>query len=810
MNCKTRIALCGSCLMALIPCGRAQQFGVGTPQAALTFQQGIMTTLTGNGTSGSSGDNGPAAAAEVTNGIRGIAADSAGDVFFVDDTNATIRVVYQGGATTAALITAENPTITAPQVGNIYVVAGKEGSAGTPVSATLATSATLKPGAGLALDAAGDLYFNDTGTNKIWIVYAGGTGTTGTNLISLEAGVTSPQLGYIYAVAGGATASAYTGDGSLATASNVAFHGVNDMKFDAAGDMYIVDQGNNCIRLVSAKTGVISTFAGGASGAGTAGSTGVNGPATAALLNAPYGLAVDASGDVYIADKSNHEIKMVYEGGSQAAALLTLEATASKTTVTPTAGDIYIVAGNGSTHYPYGSVATLSALNSPTMVALDAAGDIYIADNSYDVILEVNALTGVMVDIGANSTAGYSGDGGPAVSAEINGVRCLAVDAAGRVYITDATNLRIREISQGILVFVGEPVGSTSAPGIVTLINTGNAQLNFTGGTPIFGGTNASDFALDPSSSSNTCNLTSLNPGASCNLAITYSPKNSGTSSATLTYTTNGILITQQIILQGQLTPATTGLAASTTATYPGQTVTLTATVSSVGTPTGSVTFLQGTTVLQTVTLPASGVVTYTTAALSLGAYPYTAKYSGDTNYAGSTSNVVTVDVDSFTISASPTTLSVVPGQAAQTTITITGQGPAAQTITYSCSAPSMLGCAFTPLSTNLPAAGTATVTLSVAAVATTSSLKTSSHAYELAWVPFGMLLALGLRARRRSKLSLLSAVLCLFGLVMISGCSENNFGKPLQPSTQSVVVTVSGPGASPLTQTLTLTVNIQ
>ena len=799
MNWTTRVMFCGYCLVALAPGALAQQFGIGTPQSALTFQQGIMTTIVGNGTSGSIGDGGPAASAEVSNGIRGIASDTAGDVFFVDDTSATVRVIYNGGSTAQALITAENPTITSPLAGDIYLVAGKEGTSGTPVSGTLASNALIKPGAGLSLDAAGDVYFNDSGTNKVWIIYAGGTGTAGTNFISLEAGVSSPQLGCLYPIAGGTTTVAYTGDGSLATASNVSFSGVNDMKFDAAGDMYLVDQGHNSIRVVNAKTGIISTFAGGANGAGTAGSTGAAGPATAALLNAPYG--------VYIADKSNHEIKMVYEGGVQAAALVTLE---NKTITSPTVGDIYIVAGNGSTHYPYGALATSSALNSPTMVALDGAGNIYIADNSYDVILRVNALTGIMSVVGGNATVGFLGDGGPANAAEMDSLRCVAVDTAGRIYITDAVNLRIREISQGIVVFVGEPVGSTSAPQTMTLINTGNATLNFTGGSPLFAGANAADFAIDSASTLNTCNLSSLQPAATCNLALTYAPTNAGTSAATLTYTTDGALATQQITLEGQLTPATTGLAASTTMAYPGEAVTLTATVSSVGTPTGTVTFLQGTTVLQTSPLPASGVVTYSLPSLARGAYPYTVKYSGDMNYAGSTSNVVTVDVDSFTIAASPTTLSVVPGQAAQTSITITGTGPAIQTLSLSCSAPAILGCAFTPGSASVPASGSVSVNLSVAAVATTASVRGATRSYELAMLPFGALCLFGLAARRRSKIKLMMVLLGVLALDSLSGCSENNIGKAVAASTQSVVVTVSGPGATPLTQTLTLTVNVQ
>ncbi|SNT34490.1 NHL repeat-containing protein [Granulicella rosea] len=806
MNWKTRIALCGGCLMALLPHGYAQQPG-GAAIGALTFQQGIITTLAGNGTSGFTGDGGPAGNALITNGIRGIAADSAGDVFFVDDVSFTVRVVYAGGAAAAKLITAENPTVTAPVVGNIYLIAGKEGTGGTPVNGTLASAALFKPGATLGIDLAGDVYLNDLGTNKVWVVYGGGTGTAGSNLIALEAGVTAPVLGATYAVAGNSATSGYTGDGSLATAAGVALRGVNDVKFDTAGDMYLVDQGNNAIRVVSAKTGVISTFAGGGSGMGTAGSSGLNGAATSALLNAPYGLAVDAAGDVYIADKSNHEIKVVYEGGTQAAALINIE---NKTTATPTPGNIYLVAGGGSAHTPYGGLASASALNSPTMVALDAAGDVYIADNGYAFVTEVNGSTGIMTTVAGSATAGFAGDGGAAASAQLNGIRCVAVDGAGRLYITDATNLRIREVSQGILTFVGQAVGSTSAPQTVTLTNTGNAALDFTGGVPLFGGTNAGDYAIATTSALNTCTQASLQPGASCNVAITYAPTHLGTSAATLTYTTDGILPVQQIQLIGQLTPATTGLAATTTMTYPGQTVTLTATVTSTGTPTGTVTFLQGTTVLLATALPASGVATYTTSALALGSYTYSVKYSGDNSYAGSTSNTVTVNVDSFAMTASSTTLSVAPGQAAQTTLTFTGLGPAVQLLSLSCTGPSSLGCAFTPASASVPVNGSVTVNLSVGAVATTSSLRRSPPLYALAYLPFAGVLGLGFKRRRHPRLLMLALALVFLPLASLCGCAENNIGKRLAAGAQTLTVTAAGPGTNPLTQSVTLTVNVQ
>lgn len=102
----------------------AQQLGTGTSQPSLVFTPGIMSTFVGTGVSGHTGDGGPAPSALVTNGLRGIAADAAADVFFVDDSNYTVRVVYEGGAAAAQLITAENPSITSPAVGYIYAVAG--------------------------------------------------------------------------------------------------------------------------------------------------------------------------------------------------------------------------------------------------------------------------------------------------------------------------------------------------------------------------------------------------------------------------------------------------------------------------------------------------------------------------------------------------------------------------------------------------------------------------------------------------------------------------------------------------------------
>ena len=140
----------------------------------------------------------------------------------------------------------------------------------------------------------------------MWAIYAGGSNTQGTNLISPEESVTAPILGYTYRLAG-STTGANGGDGTLASSSTVRLHGVDDIKVDAAGNLYIADQGNNSIRKISASNGVISTIAGGGgTSSGTAGLSTNGVAASSSLLNAPYAVAIDGYYNVYISDKSNN------------------------------------------------------------------------------------------------------------------------------------------------------------------------------------------------------------------------------------------------------------------------------------------------------------------------------------------------------------------------------------------------------------------------------------------------------------------------------------------------------------------------
>ena len=199
--------------------------------------------------------------------------------------------------------------------------------------------------------------------------------------------------GDIITVAGDGTAG-YSGDGGPATAAEL--NSPLDIAVDSAGDLFIADTGNNVIREVVKATGDIITVAGN----GTAGYSGDGGPATAAELDSPRGLAVDSAGDLFIADNGNNVIREVVKA----------------------TGDIITVAGNGTAGYSGdGGPATAAELNAPIGVAVDSAGDLFIADYGNNVIREVVKATGDIITVAGNGTAGYSGDGGPATAAELNG-----------------------------------------------------------------------------------------------------------------------------------------------------------------------------------------------------------------------------------------------------------------------------------------------------------------------------------------------------------------------------------------------------
>ena len=218
--------------------------------------------------------------------------------------------------------------------------------------------------------------------------------------------------GDIITVAGNGTAG-YSGDNGPATAAEL--DSPRGVAVDSAGDLFFADIANNVIREVVKATGDIITFAGN----GTAGYSGDNGPATAAELNGPNAVAVDSAGDLFIADADNNAIREVVKA----------------------TGDIITVAGNGNAGYSGDNgPATAAELNDPNGIAVDSVGDVFIADGGNNVVREVVKATGDIITVAGDGTAGYTGDNGPATAAELNGSGRVAVDSAGDLFIADGGN----------------------------------------------------------------------------------------------------------------------------------------------------------------------------------------------------------------------------------------------------------------------------------------------------------------------------------------------------------------------------------
>ncbi|MBC8432063.1 MAG: tandem-95 repeat protein, partial [Desulfobacterales bacterium] len=232
------------------------------------------------------------------------------------------------------------------------------------------------------------------------------------------------NIDMIDTVAGNGTGG-HSGDNGPAT--DARFSSPYGVAVDSTGNLYISDSSNSRIRKVDSN-GVITT----AAGNGNYGYSGDNGPATNARLNDPYGLAVDNAGNLYIADALNHRIRKV-----------------------DTSGVITTVAGNGSWGYSGDNgPATDARLYYPEGVAVDNAGNLYIADDSNHRIRKVDT-SGVITTVAGNGSGGYSGDNGPATNARLYYPRRVAVDNAGNLYIADYRNHRIRKVdTNGVITTV--------------------------------------------------------------------------------------------------------------------------------------------------------------------------------------------------------------------------------------------------------------------------------------------------------------------------------------------------------------------
>jgi uncharacterized protein (TIGR03437 family) len=363
-----------------------------------------ITTMAGNGAAAFSGDNGQAILASL-NSPRGVAVDSQGNIYVADTLNHRIRRVGVSGTITTA-------------AGN--------GTAGFSGDGGQATNAQLNQPEDIWVDASGNLYIADSSNHRIREVTAGG-------MISTIAGIGS---------------FGYNGDGIAATSAQL--NRPTSIVLDAAGNLFIADSSNHRIRRVSVG-GTISTVAGN----GVQAYSGENVLATSASLRFPIGITIDSGGNLYIADAGNHVVRRVNPSGT-----------------------INTVAGNGlgagtdtGTFSGDGGAALSAGLNTPEDVAIDSSGNLFIADTANYRIRRVSG--GVITTIAGTGFDGFAGDGGPAAAALLNLPRALSLDAGGNLLIADMLNQRIRRIagagSAAASPGVGpNPAGSGNPPAIAS------------------------------------------------------------------------------------------------------------------------------------------------------------------------------------------------------------------------------------------------------------------------------------------------------------------------------------------------------
>jgi sugar lactone lactonase YvrE len=419
---------------------------------------GIITTVAGNRLFGPTGDGG--LARETALDLpRGIALDRDDNLFISETLGHRIRRVDAA-------------------TGIITTVAGIRGESGFTEDGALAVEAAIEFPLAVVFDGSGNLLFSDA-TERIrkvdattgiitTVVGIGERGLVGDGGLATEAALNNPRgllvdgdgnmlisdsgnsrvrkvdapTGIITTVAGTGKVG-FSGDGGPATEAAVGTAGI---ALDSNGNLFIVHALANRIRRVDATTGIITTVAGsGPNGLGTGSFSGDGGPATGATLNAPLAVAVDAEGNLFISDSSNHRIRGV----------------------DASTGIITTVAGTGFQGFSGdGSPATEARLLFPDGVVVDGAGNLFLADRRNDRIRRVEATTDIIETVAGTGQEDFSGDGGLAAEANLWEPKGVAVDAEGNLFIADRSNGRIRRVD--------------AATGLITTV-AGSGKLGFTG-----------------------------------------------------------------------------------------------------------------------------------------------------------------------------------------------------------------------------------------------------------------------------------------------------------------------------------------
>lgn len=549
-------------------------------------------------------DNIPATKANLDQ-PSGMAFDGAGNMYIADSAHNKIRMVCGASATVTIAGT------TCPAAGIITTVAGT-GDAGNSGYPGPAKACEMSAPTGVALDGAGNLYIADTGNNVIRKITA--------------------STGIITTIAGNGTAG-YGGDGLLATNSAVELSGPVGVTVDALGDLYIADVQNQRIRRIDAVSGIITTAAGNGDSSGLGDGKGTysgdGGSAVDAGLSLPYAVAFDDLGNMFIPDSGNNRIRLVTAigGAITPASIIT---TVAGTGVPSAAG-----CSNGAT--------STEELNTPSGVAIDPAGNIYIADTQDSCIRKANVKSGNMETIAVNGASAVNTSNN-LDTAQVYAPIGLAVDGLGNVFYADFYYMIVDEIEsdKAVLNFTATPVrqGDQSAPMPQTVENDGNATSNLTSVTPDKNG------AVDAAST--TCGPAypfALGEDDDCIVGGIFAPSVAGSPLlGNIDVADNTINTPLDIVLAGIATPVNSTTIALASNPDPAEVlhvVTFTATVSTgagTGTLTGTVTFSDtfgGTTneIGTPVSVNSAGVAIYATGNLAVGVHVISATYNGDSTH---------------------------------------------------------------------------------------------------------------------------------------------------------------------------------
>jgi sugar lactone lactonase YvrE len=771
-----------------------------------------------------------------------IAFDAAGDLYFADAGEHTVRMLSTAGAITTVAGT------------GVQGYAGDNGPA---------TAAELDSPAGLALDAAGDLYIADSHNHRVREVSAaGGTITT----------------------IAGTGAAGFSGDGGAATAAQLDLP--TALVVDAAGDVVVADTNNHRVRRIAAGTGTITTVAGN----GVEGYSGDGGAAAAAAIDSPDGLAEDASGNLYLADTHNGRVRVV---------------SAATGNISTIAG-AGIVGGNVQSFGGDGGAATAAGLALPHGLTLDAAGNLYVADSANQRIRRISPA-GVITTVAGQGTEAFAGDGAPAVAASLDSPRAVAMSLGGLVTLADSGNQRVRQIdalpapgpdihtlvgigttTPGTLLLSGPSV-TAHGSGVVTA--TLSTATNATGDVTFLdtsGATTVIVGVLSLSVDAASLSTGMLAAGSHSIVAVYVGDATHGAAqSQALALTVTPLTVTATAnpvaMLYGQAVPALGGVvsgvlaqdagkvaavfttsagALSPVGVYPiaamltgssagnyslgagpagslsiAQAPTLTTLLASAsnpglgsavslsmraasttsGVPTGSATVSDGPTVLGVVPL-AGGAAVFNTSTLALGAHSLGAAYSGDGNFLGSTSAVATVTVGAaqdFTLAATGATSQAVPaGSAATYSFSVGMVGAAlASPITLAVQgAPLGATPSFSP--NNIPPGGAVTsFTLTIQTPLAGMEERTRPLVplgSAPGWLAVLVLPAVGLLRRRQGRFRLTVLLgLGAYCMLLATGCGNRVNTAPELAGATSYTLTVTGTATSVAGTALVHSVNV-